>query len=470
MSTIFPLSASVGQEFQGYLFDGTRWNLIGNEFNPTSFSSEPPANPQAGDLWVDSDSEVEVFNDTNLVFQDDLTPYLTITSASTTYATKAELQNIDLSSASAAAVAAIVDSAPATLDTLNELAAALNDDANFSSTVTTSLSNKLDASSASTTYLSKAEAYITYLTSASMQTVPVYVMNSGSSAQRPSPASDGMFRFNDSVGYPEWYDEATSTWWRFYQEKTIPIEYLVVAGGAGGGNSTFSGGGGAGGMLEGTSTLTTTPVTITVGSGGAAGSNGQNSVFSSITTTGGGTGGAVGGPGFSHGSNGGSGGGGTGWDSGTTANGGSGIAGQGNNGGAKIAGGGASGAGGGGANAVGNNASGETGGAGGAGRASSITGSSTYYAGGGGGRSASGGVTSGGVGGGGGSSVAGTVNTGGGGGANAAGGSGIVIIAYPDSYPNISNINPGLTYSLDTSSRSGYKVYRFTAGTGTVNL
>jgi uncharacterized phage infection (PIP) family protein YhgE len=77
---------------------------------------------------------------------------LTINSASLTYATKEELNNIDLSSASAAAVAAIVDSAPSTLNTLNELAAALNDDASFASTVATSLSNKLDILSASATY------------------------------------------------------------------------------------------------------------------------------------------------------------------------------------------------------------------------------------------------------------------------------------------------------------------------------
>jgi len=41
------------------------------------------------------------------------------------------------------AVANIVDSAPATLDTLNELAAALGDDANFSTTVTNSIATKL---------------------------------------------------------------------------------------------------------------------------------------------------------------------------------------------------------------------------------------------------------------------------------------------------------------------------------------
>ena len=40
-------------------------------------------------------------------------------------------------------VAGIVDSAPGTLDTLNELAAALGDDANFSTTVTNSIATKL---------------------------------------------------------------------------------------------------------------------------------------------------------------------------------------------------------------------------------------------------------------------------------------------------------------------------------------
>jgi hypothetical protein len=92
----------------------------------------------------------------------DLSGYLLESSASTTYATKTELENIDLSSASAAAVAAIVDSAPSTLNTLNELAAALGDDANYASTITTALGNKLDVSSASSTYLTQASASSTY--------------------------------------------------------------------------------------------------------------------------------------------------------------------------------------------------------------------------------------------------------------------------------------------------------------------
>lgn len=43
-----------------------------------------------------------------------------------------------------AAIANLVDSAPTTLDTLNELAAALGDDANFATTVTNSLAGKQD--------------------------------------------------------------------------------------------------------------------------------------------------------------------------------------------------------------------------------------------------------------------------------------------------------------------------------------
>lgn len=42
-------------------------------------------------------------------------------------------------------IAEITDSAPATLNTLNELAAALNDDANFASTVTTAIAAKQDS-------------------------------------------------------------------------------------------------------------------------------------------------------------------------------------------------------------------------------------------------------------------------------------------------------------------------------------
>lgn len=46
-----------------------------------------------------------------------------------------------------------------------------------------------------------------------------------------------------------------------------------------------------------------------------------------------------------------------------------------------------------------------------------------------------------------------------------AGGSGVVIIAYPDTLPALT-VGSGLTY--DEPTRAGYRVYRFTAGTGTI--
>lgn len=55
------------------------------------------------------------------------------------------------------AVAALIDSAPGVLDTLNELAAAINDDANFAATVSSALATKLNITDAASTYLALAD-------------------------------------------------------------------------------------------------------------------------------------------------------------------------------------------------------------------------------------------------------------------------------------------------------------------------
>ena len=212
------------------------------------------------------------------------------------------------------------------------------------------------------------------------------------------------------------------------------VEYLVVAG-AGGGGGNVGGGGGAGGHRTGYLEVTKTGIAVTVGAGGTgggingAGAAGANSVFSTITSTGGGFGGGYG----QNAGNGGSGGG------AGSASIGTGTSGQGNNGGTGYYSGGSNlaGGGGGGAGAVGANGDSGAGGNGGAGLASSITGSSVTYAGGGGGRGSDA-QGSGGSGGGGGAALngvgtAGTANTGGGGGVGAtggAGGSGVVILRY----------------------------------------
>jgi len=76
----------------------------------------------------------------------DLSSYPNTTEMTTAIATaKTEAQTY-----ADGAVADAIDAAPAGLDTLNELAAALNDDANFASTITTSLATKADATDVQT--------------------------------------------------------------------------------------------------------------------------------------------------------------------------------------------------------------------------------------------------------------------------------------------------------------------------------
>jgi len=253
------------------------------------------------------------------------------------------------------------------------------------------------------------------------------------------------------------------------------VDYLVVAGGGGGGGRSSAGGGGAGGFRASNDTCMPAPLTsplanptgltvpvatypISVGGGGTAGpssnpgeaGNGSNSVFSTITSTGGGGGSDYPGPDANPGGSGG----GTGHDQ-TEGSGNTppvsppqGNPGQGGN---NTCGGG----GGGGAGAAGSvGTAPNQGGPGGVGSYMVSTGfagctgttgpvsNTRYFAGGGGGRGAAGQPKPGGSGGGGSGAInnsgntAGTANTGGGGGgaggsaAGSAGGKGIVIIRY----------------------------------------
>jgi hypothetical protein len=179
----------------------------------------------------------------------------------------------------------------------------------------------------------------------------------------------------------------------------LSCDYLVVAGGGGGGSTQNNslrgaGGGGAGGFLTATGFSVTlgSNLTVTVGAGGvggasntyANGTSGSDSVFSTITSSGGGFGAQGRSDANRPGGSGGSGGGGGNTSDGFTAIGGTGTFGQGNNGGngGVSASGGAGGSGGGAGGAGGNGGTGSGAGniTGGAGSASSITGSSITYA------------------------------------------------------------------------------------------
>jgi MSHA biogenesis protein MshQ len=262
------------------------------------------------------------------------------------------------------------------------------------------------------------------------------------------------------------------------------VQYLVVGGGGGGGgitnvNAGGAGGGGAGGFraVAGFAVTPGTPYAITVGAGGAgaactttctAGSNGGSSIFSTITSVGGGTGAYLG---DNNGASGGSGGGGRLNSAGT---GGAGTGGQGNAGG-DGAGAAFSAGGGGGASAAGATPGTAVGGAGGAGTASTITGASVTYAGGGGGGGYAAAGGAGGVGGGGsapgvrGPGGNATANTGGGGGGATGdagttahnggnGGSGIVVVRYTTPLPAryaIASANWSLTTTWSATGCGG---------------
>jgi hypothetical protein len=268
------------------------------------------------------------------------------------------------------------------------------------------------------------------------------------------------------------------------------VEYLVIAGGGGGGGGSFDKGGGGGGgyrcSVSGEnsggdasaespfSVVAGTSYTVTVGGGGSTGANGSNSVFGSITSTGGGTGGHST---SQNGSAGGSGGGASNASPGTAV-GGNGTTSQGFKGGNATGTSGLNGAaGGGGAGGAASNMTSSNGTNGGNGVSSSITGTSVARGGGGGGGGGSaGGGTTGGTGTAGGGNggyasvsngTAGTANTGGGGGgaanlASAAGGSGVVIIRH-----NRLNATATTTGSPTVSTQGEYTLYVFNAS-GTI--
>jgi hypothetical protein len=287
------------------------------------------------------------------------------------------------------------------------------------------------------------------------------------------------------------------------------VEVLVVAGGGGGGMD-MGGGGGGGGVIYNPSYAVTqgTAITVTVGNGGtgapAAGTSGQpgghqytvsatqggNSVFGSITATGGGYGGSsyfgyL--PNNGYGGSGGSGGGASGYSDTSTGRAGAGTSGQGFNGGGSSGqyySGGGGGAGGPGTSGP-NTPNGGPGilyptmspyyfGGGGGGAGYSINGGNGGIGGGGGGAV---GITSGGAGlnngsaGGGGSTNSQTntpggdagANTGGGGGGGSHynannrggnGGSGIVIVRYP---------GPQKATGGTVSTVAGYTIHTFTS-------
>lgn len=191
------------------------------------------------------------------------------------------------------AIAALVDTSPATLDTLNELAAALGDDPNFATTVTNALAGKqpIDATLTALAALATATDKLIYATGSdtfATTTLTAYIRTllaaADATAARTILGVDGQF--SSILKFT-----ASGTWTKPAGLKRIKV---TVVGGGGGGSTDATnvrGGGGGGGaaieVIEAGSLGAT--VTITVGGGGAAGAAGGTSSFGGFCSATGGS-------------------------------------------------------------------------------------------------------------------------------------------------------------------------------------
>jgi hypothetical protein len=99
--------------------------LSTNKRRPIIIGPDTPLDPKETDLWVNTTNN-KIYRYTGSLFQ--------IVSESVTEAFVQSASAYALSQATSQ-VNAVIDAAPGALDTLNELAAALNDDANFATTI-----------------------------------------------------------------------------------------------------------------------------------------------------------------------------------------------------------------------------------------------------------------------------------------------------------------------------------------------
>lgn len=157
MAINFPDSPSLNDEFtvgdRVWFWNGTVWKAKETAILETGkyiVSETAPTNPEEGDGWFDS------VNTREFIYYDG---YWVETSAaavglpSNNYATEdyvdTAVAGVDLTGYATETyvgtqISNLVDSAPSTLDTLNELAAALADDPSFATTITNELANKSD--------------------------------------------------------------------------------------------------------------------------------------------------------------------------------------------------------------------------------------------------------------------------------------------------------------------------------------
>jgi hypothetical protein len=101
--------------------------------NPTA-RFDPPAVPYNGQLWFDTDTTGRLY-----MWNEGATSWIQLTGHQLDGGGNATVGYVDT------AIANLIDSSPNTLNTLNEIAAAIGDDPNFGTSISTSIAGKLDA-------------------------------------------------------------------------------------------------------------------------------------------------------------------------------------------------------------------------------------------------------------------------------------------------------------------------------------
>jgi hypothetical protein len=163
MATIFPLSASAGQQFDGYAFDGESWNILGENWKPFIYSATEPDFHEAGFIWVNSNEVVE----------------------EVTYATASGYQILTNK---------VLNGDNNSFSNIPESATLPNQDGNSGKFLTTSgsatswgtvdLTAYLTQSSASTTYLTQSSASTNYLTQPSASSTYLTQINASTIYQQ----------------------------------------------------------------------------------------------------------------------------------------------------------------------------------------------------------------------------------------------------------------------------------------------
>lgn len=195
-------------------------DTLADDRNAVYFSETAPADTAANPLWFDTSTNVlsvysnEAWSNIDLSLKAPLaSPTLTGTPTAPTATAGTNTTQVATTEFVGTAVSNLVDAAPAALDTLNELAAALGDDVNFATTVTTSLSDKASLTSANTF-----TGGVQQITTASTATVGLIVKGAASQTanlQQWQNSAGTVLAKVDSAGYiwsPD-QDVASQTSW-----------------------------------------------------------------------------------------------------------------------------------------------------------------------------------------------------------------------------------------------------------------